>query len=400
MRRFVGAMTRLLALVWPELRAADADTRPFERMLDALDDLSPRVEAVDTGVALVDVTGLEPMWGLERRIAARAVMLTRAVAPLRTRCGIGDNRWLATLAARLARFERPDAPAAFHVLPREALRDLPLTLLPADAATRQRFTLFGLTRMSQLADLPRSAVGGQFGPVGERLQALARGHDPRPIVARRRPERAEVSVTFETPLDGIGAGSLTLRRMAAELCDRLRERHLAPGRAILSLTLEDAPALRVAQPFPQPALEPDWIARLLLSRVEAAARSRSCRGPELTAKLGPNGTAAWLPVAPADNFRPSRGTNLAVSSAGGQLPEEEPSEPRVAALTLAFDRLSDPATHQMPAFEARAGRWEELRWSLERIRHRFGDGRLWRAVAERPNAALPEHRSRLVDIGP
>jgi hypothetical protein len=361
MRRSIGAMTRLLALVWSELRIPDADARPFERMLDALDDLSPRVEAVDVGVALVDVTGLEPMWGPERRIAARAVMLTRAVAPLRTRCGIGDNRWLATLAARLARFERPDAPAAFRMLAREELRDLPLSLLPADPATRQRFTLFGLTTMAQLADLPRSAVGAQFGASGERLQALARGHDPRPIVARRRPERVESSVTFETPIDGIGSVSLTLRRMAAELCDGLRERHLAPGRAVLRLTLEDAPALVVAQPFPQPVLEPDWIARLLLSRVEAAARARNCRPAELA--------------------------------------EEERTDPRVTALTLAFDRLADPATRQLPAFEARAGRWEELRWSLERIRHRFGEGRLWRAVNERPTAALPEHRSRLVDIG-
>jgi hypothetical protein len=74
-------------------------------------------------------------------------------------------------------------------------------------------------------------------------------------------------------------------------------------------------------------------------------------------------------------------------------------EPRVASVHLAFDRLADPATRQLPAFEARAGRWEELRWSLERIRHRFGSGRLWRATVERPTAALPEHRSRLVDIG-
>ena len=356
-------MTRLLALVWPELRVVDADTSPFERMLDALDDLSPRVEAVDTGVALVDVTGLGPMWGAERRIASRAVMLTRAVVPLSTRCGIGDNRWLASLAARLACFERPDAPAAFHALPREALRDLPLSLLPCDAAMRQRFTLFGLTRMSQLADLPRSAVGAQFGPAGEWLQALARGHDPRPIVPRRRPERVEARAAFEPPLDGIGAVGLTLRRLAAELCNRLQERYLAPGRATLALSLEDAPTLRVAQPFPQPALEPDWIARLLLSRLEAAARLR----------MLPNANQVGV--------------------------EPEP-EPRIVSVTLAFDRLSDPATRQLPAFEARAGRWEELRWSLERMRHRFGEGRLWRAVNERPTAALPEHRSRLVDIGP
>jgi hypothetical protein len=397
-------MTRLLALVWPELRVPEADTGPFERMLDALDDLSPRVEAVDVGVALVDVAGLGSMWGPERRIAARAVMLVRGVAPLSVRCGIGDNRWLATLAARLARFERPDtlnwAPAAFHALDgRDALRDLPLTLLPADAAMRQRFTLFGLTRMGQLADLPRSAVGAQFGAAGERLQALARGHDPRPIVPRRRPGRVERGATFEPALDGVGAVGLTLRRLAAELCDRLRERHLAPGRATLMLVLEDAPALRVAQPFPQPALEPDWIARLLLSRLEAAARARSYRPPELTAKKDLNSASAWPPVATDDNSRPGRGPMLAIGSSVGQPDEESPHEPRVASVLLAFDRLSDPASRQLPAFEARAGRWEELRWSLERIRHRFGEGRLWRADVDRPTASLPEHRSRLVDIG-
>ena len=353
-------LMRLLALVWPELRLPDADPLPFDRMLDALDDLSPRVEAVDVGVALVDVTGLEPMFGPERRIAARAVMLTRSVAPLAVRCGIGDNRWMASLAARLAHFEREGAPAAFRALERAELPDLPLTLLPADVTTRQRFVLFGLTRMRQLAELPRSAVGAQFGAAGERLQALARGHDPRPLVPRRRPERVKASATFEPPIDGVGAVGLTLRRLAAELCDRLRERHLAPGRATLMIGFEDAPALRVAQPFPQPALEPDWIARLLLSRVEAAARARH---------------------------------------PGGQGPDER-SEPRVVSVRLSFDRLADPATHQLPAFEARAGRWEELRWSLERIRHRFGDGRLWRATVDRPAAALPEHRARLVDIGP
>jgi nucleotidyltransferase/DNA polymerase involved in DNA repair len=350
---------RILALVWPDLRAPDADALPWEPMLDALDDLSPRVEAVALGVALVDITGLEPAWASERRIAARAVQLVRAVAPLHVRCGTGENRWLATLAARLARPSRPDAPAALADLARAALPDLPLTLLPADAATQSRFGLFGLTRMRQLAELPRSAVGAQFGPIGERLQALARGEDGRPLVPRRRPERVETSAVFETPLDGVGAVSLTLRRLAAELCDRLTSRHLAPGRAALVLHFEDAPALRVAQPFPQPALEPDWIARLLLSRVEAAARGRMVTAPD------------------------------------GETPE-----PRVVSVQLDFDRLADPASRQLPAFEARAGRWEDLRWSLERMRHRFGPGRLWQAVADRPTASLPEHRSRLVDIGP
>ena len=42
---------------------------------------------------------------------------------------------------------------------------------------------------------------------------------------------------------------------------------------------------------------------------------------------------------------------------------------------------------------------EALRWSVERISARFGSGRLWRAVADRPAAALPERQARLIEIG-
>jgi hypothetical protein len=277
------------------------------------------------------------------------------VAPLPVRVGSGDNRWLAALAARLARPVRPDAPAAFRALASDELAALPLDLLPADPATRQRFALFGLTSMGQLAVLPRSAVGAQFGLPGERLQLLARGEDARPLVPRRRPERVGRRVAFDPSLDGVGAIALALRRACAELCDLLRGRHLAPGRARLRLQLEDAPPLAVELAFPAPVLEPDWIARLLIGRLEQVARAR---------RLG------------------------------------EAEEPRVTAIGLVFDRLADPMSRQLPAFEAQAGRWEELRWSLERLTARFGDGRLWRAVHDRPKAALAERRTRFVDIGP
>ena len=352
-------MTRLLALVWPALRTADAESATFDAMLDRLDDISPRIEAVDRGVALLDITGLGPLLGDERRIAARAVALARGVAPLPVRAGVGDNRWLAVLAARMARPERPDAKAAFHAIPAgggaTALAPLSLDLLPADPAIRARFELFGLTSMGQLATLPRSPVGAQFGSAGERLQQLARGQDPRPLVPRRRPERVAARTTFEPPAQGITEIALALRRIAAELCDALRARHLAPGRATLRLRLEDALNLRVELAFPEPTLEPDWIARLLIGRLEQATRARQ--------------------------------------------PSEE-EEPRIVAIGLAFDRLTDPVARQLPAFEARVGRWEELRWSLERLTLRFGEGRLWRAVHDRPSASLAERQARLTEIGP
>jgi hypothetical protein len=347
---------RLLALAWPTLRGETEPTitARWEGLLDRLDDLSPRVEAVDTGVALVDVTGLEPMHGSERRVAARAVVLA-GTWPVRA--GIGDNRWLASLAARLAKPADSDARAACLVLPagegRATLASLPIGLLPADQAIRDRFNLFGLTTMGQLAGLPRSAVAAQFGAGGERLQALARGEDPRPLVPRRRPERLTTTVRFEPPAEGVTEISLALRRVATVLTERLRGRYLAPGRATLTLDRELATPLPVELTLPEPSTDPDWITRLLLARLEAQVR-------------------------------------------GSPSTEDEPT---ITALALTLDRLTNPAARQLPAFEPQAGRWEELRWSVERIGARFGPGRLWRATVERPTAARPEQRARLVEIG-
>jgi hypothetical protein len=351
-----------MALVWSTLWG-DTRTRlqaegggGWEALLDRLDDLSPRVEAVDLGVALVDVTGLGPMHGSERRVAARAVALA-GVTPVRA--GIGDNRWLASLAARLA-VPTGDARAACRILPvgegRDTLAPMPIGLLPADQAIRDRFSLFGLTTMGQLAGLPRSAVAAQFGAEGERLQALARGEDPRPLVPRRRPERLATTARFEPPAAGTTEITLALRRAATALTDRLRGRHLAPGQAALTLERDGAPPLTVVLALPESSTDPDWIARLLLARLEASARP------------------------------PASGT-------------DEEDEPRITSLTLILDRLAAPAARQLPAFEPQAGRWEELRWSMERIAARFGSGRLWRATVDRPMASRPEDRARLVEIG-
>ena len=360
---------RVLMLVWPTLRAEVSGvdgTAGWEALLDRLDDLSPRVEALEVGVTLVDVTGLEPMHGSERRVAARAVALA-GVTPVRV--GIGDNRWLASLAARLA---RPDggARAACLVLPagqgRATLAGLPIGLLPAAPEIQDRFSLFGLTTMGQLAGLPRSAVAAQFGPAGERLQALARDEDPRPLVPRRRPEQLVTTVRFEPPAAGTAEIILALRRAATDLSDRLRGRHLAPARATLALHREAAPALTVSLTLPEPSTDPDWITRLLLARLEADVRGAA-----------------------------RRTTGDEAADADGDAEEE----PRITALTLTLDRLTNPATRQLPAFEPQAGRWEELRWSLERVSARFGTGRLWRATVDRPTAALAERQARLVEIG-
>ena len=83
-----------------------------------------------------------------------------------------------------------------------------------------------------------------------------------------------------------------------------------------------------------------------------------------------------------------------------ELGGDDAEEPRITAIGLTFDRLATPAGRQLAALDPQVGRWEELRWALERMRARFGEGRLWRAEVPRPSASLPERRARVVDIGP
>ncbi|MFN2484676.1 MAG: hypothetical protein ABR509_07050 [Candidatus Limnocylindria bacterium] len=353
-------MSRILAMIWPALRSRaaagldPAEAAGFDAALDALDELSPRVESPAVGYALVDVTGLGRLFGDEPRVAARAAHLVRGVEPLAVRLGIGDNRWLATVAASRAAHGGVE-----RVAPdggRRYLAPLPIRLLPADEDVRGRFTLFGLREIGQLADLPRAAVAAQFGVAGERLHALARGEDSRPLTPRRRPESVAVELPFDPPVDGLERMAFGLRRGCGELCVTLGRRHRAPGRARLEVQLEAGAPLCVEVVLPQPALEPDWIARLLIARLEATLRDVSVH-------------------------------------------HDDAEEPRIVAIRLTFDRLSDPWARQLPAFEPQAARWEELRWSLERMRSRFGPGRLRRALHERPAAALAERQSRFVDIG-
>jgi hypothetical protein len=168
-------------------------------------------------------------------------------------------------------------------------------------------------------------------------------------------------------VEGLTAIALILRHACGRLCETLAARSLVPGRATLLLSLESGEPLRVEVGFPVPALEPEWIARLLLSRLDDPTRARAAdqqMGETRQVALG-----------------------------------EPREEVRITALVLTFDRLTDPAAWQLPAFDPQVSRWEELRWSLERIEMRFGPGRLWRSAVERPAAALAERRGRLIGIG-
>src|SRR6185503_18940075 len=147
---------------------------------------SPRVEEGGPGEVYLDTAGLGALFGDEATLARRLAAAT-AAAGLPARVGIAGSRVAACLAARWgAGAERvpPEGDAAY-------LAPAPLALLGLPVEMARRLERWGLRTLGELAALPARELFERLGAEGPRLQALARGEDPRPLLPWRPPRRFE-----------------------------------------------------------------------------------------------------------------------------------------------------------------------------------------------------------------
>jgi impB/mucB/samB family len=329
----------------PEATFLDPDPAAYraavEAALEALAAFTPAVEGESDpevpafGRILLGVEGLAPLWGdeptLRRRIQER---LARRL-PGEPRAGFGNTRFGSAAAAAVGR-DVPPGPA-----PVEAafLAPLPIRLLPADEETQARFQRFGLTRLGDLARLPRSAVVARFGASGGELHDLARGLDGRPLVPRRPVERLRAEAQLEPPVETLEPLRFVLHRLVGALCAQLAARCAGASQASLELQLEGAPDLVLRQALPEPVALPDLIERLLVTRLETQP-----------------------PAAP------------------------------VVRLAIELDGRAPVATTQLGLFTLQTARADRLAWQLAALAIRFGPDRLWHVALQDSEARLPEER--------
>ena len=226
------------------------------------------------------------------------------------------------------------------------LAPLPSSLLSPDAEVRARLTRFGLRRIGQVAELPKSALVARFGEEGERLHARSRGEELEPFRPRRAPERLTLALPIDPPVAETESLRFVLHRLASALAAQVDARGMAAARANLRLTLDLAFAvagtageLLVEQRFPEPTADADAIERLLLARLE--------RTP---------------PPAPVERI-----------------------ELELAGVEPAIGQ-------QLPLFVPQAARTARLGWQLARLALTFGEDRVRRVAVTDPEAPLAEAR--------
>ncbi len=159
------------------------------------------------------------------------------------------------------------------------LAELLVEDLPVSVETRRRLRLLGLSRLGQLARLPRGAVAAQFGAEGARAWELAHGVDRSPIIPYRPPRVITERLTFPTPVDTIDA----LLAAARTLLRRALNRPEARGRAARGIRLwvetEDGRVWKRGTTFREAVSSEERMLLALRAKIEAGNADGSAGVP-------------------------------------------------------------------------------------------------------------------------
>jgi protein ImuB len=230
-----------------------ADGSSADTLLAVARDFSPRVEICGDREVVLDLSGLDRLFGdaktlageLRRTAADRGLQIRIAMAATRTAA-----RLLVHHRAGVTVVERGREGLALSPLPLDVLRVLepaagsgqPAGRTPTTEGRRPQtedllHTLrrWGLKTLGEFAVLPSDDVAARLGQDGVAWQRLAWGEDPRPLLPSAPEERFEQALDLEWPIEGLEPLSFVLGRLIEPL-----EAHLARrdrGAAVLHVRL-------------------------------------------------------------------------------------------------------------------------------------------------------------------
>ena len=237
--------TRAQLEAWSELalrtRSPSQEESAQAALLDCAQSFSPEVEAAAPDTLLLNLAGLEPLFGPLSKIACDIAHRISKLE-LEANVAVASNPDAALLAAR----GFPGVTLIPEGCEAERLRDLPVDVLlesfarDAQEAEQLLQTLdrWGISKLRELAALPEVPLSERLGQQGIRLQKLARGAVSRHLRLYESPPTFAESVELEHPIVLLEPLAFLLNRMLEQVCARLGSRALAAQELRLELELE------------------------------------------------------------------------------------------------------------------------------------------------------------------
>jgi protein ImuB len=222
-------------------RSEFQESAAHQALLDCAQSFSPRVEDAAVDTVVLDLSGLDKLFGPLPKIA-REIFRRAWEMGLRANVAVANTLDAALLAAR--------GFSEVTILPEgkepEILGGLPVEVLFADgteSADRNEIleTLrrWGIRKFRDLAALPPVALSERLRQRGLELQRKACGGSHRTLVPCDPPLVFEEAMELEFPLVLLEPLAFLLSRMLDQLCTRLQSRSLAAQEIHLEMTLEN-----------------------------------------------------------------------------------------------------------------------------------------------------------------
>ena len=204
-----------------------------------LGDYSPEVEGLSLDEAFLDVTASKRLLGDGPAIAAAIKQRVRDELALVASVGVAPIKLAAKIASDI------DKPDGLRVVTPEQLlpflHALPMTRLwGVGEATREILASMGLSTIGDVARYPEAALVARLGAAtGQHLAALARGDDPRPVIAENEPVTIGHQETFDDDIDDKGELTVILLDQADRVAARLRDHELRARAVVLIIKYDD-----------------------------------------------------------------------------------------------------------------------------------------------------------------
>jgi protein ImuB len=234
-------------------------------LLDCASAFSPRVEDTATGTVVLDIEGLEHLFGSTAELAQHLQGYIAGLG-ITVHIGIASNPDAAMCAARgwpgITILERGSEAAR--------LKTLDVALLPLEPETLETLLRWGIRTFGALAKLPAKELSSRLGRQSIHLHRLARGCAVRPLVPRKESLQFVETLELDDALVTLEPMTFILNRLCEVLFLRLRSRGLAALE--LNLTLKrERPHAPFVLPLrlPVPARNPRVITRLFMLALEA-----------------------------------------------------------------------------------------------------------------------------------
>ena len=209
-------------------------------------EFSPLVEPISEDTVVLDVSGLDRLFGHPQDIAAAIARRAGAV-----HIALASNPDAAICAAR--------GFSGISVVPygdeAKFLVSLPVSLLAPSPEMAETLARWGIYRFAELAALPPLGIAERLGTEGLRLRELARGEADRKLVPIQDPLCFESEIEPEYPIDLLEPLAFLLANLLNGLCTSLAARALATDEIRLKLKLENRATFERTLRLPVPSVD-------------------------------------------------------------------------------------------------------------------------------------------------